>query len=52
VGNLQLAVPFLSESRDKAHFNWNFCPFLQDVSKIALLIKAFLMSLICSWNRT
>jgi hypothetical protein len=48
VGNYQLAVPFISERHGKAQFNLNFCPFLQDVSKIALLIKALLVSLLCS----
>jgi len=40
VGKFQLAVPFISEIHAKAQFNWNFCPSLQDVSKIVLLIKA------------
>jgi len=50
VGNFQLAVRFTSESH-KAQLNWNFCQSLQDVSKTALLIKAFVMSLVRSWNR-
>jgi len=39
-------------SYEKAQFNWNFCPCLQDVSKTALVMKSLLVSLICSWNRT
>jgi hypothetical protein len=46
VGNWQLAVCFISESHDKAQFNWNFCSYLQDVSKTALLIKALLVSVV------
>ena len=33
--NFQPAVPFLSESHDKAQFSWDFCRCLKDVSKPA-----------------
>jgi hypothetical protein len=49
--NFLLAVCFTPEGHDKAQFSWNFCPSLQDVSKTALLVKALLVSLICSWYR-
>jgi len=39
VGNFQLAVWFISESRAKARFNWNFCPCLQDVRKSSFLSR-------------
>jgi len=32
--------------------NWNFCPCLEDVSKTAWLIKALLVSLMCTYYRT
>ena len=31
VRNFQVVVHFTLESHDKAQFNWNFCPCLQDV---------------------
>ena len=48
VGNFQLAVGFLSESHDDEQFSWNFCSCLQDISYSALLMKALLVSLMCS----
>jgi hypothetical protein len=52
VSNFQLAVCIVSASHAKAQFNRNFCPFLQDVSKTALLIKALLVASLCSQNGT
>jgi hypothetical protein len=52
VVNWQLAVGFVSESHDKAQLNWSVCGYLQDVSKTAFVIKALLVCLMCTWNRT
>jgi hypothetical protein len=48
VVNWQLAVGFVLESHDKAQLNWSICLCLQDVSKTAFLIKALLVSLMCT----
>jgi hypothetical protein len=41
VGNWQLAVCFISESHDKAQFNWNIYPCLQVVRKNAFAYEGF-----------
>jgi hypothetical protein len=40
LGHFQLAVPFISESHDKAQFSRNFCRCLKDVSRPADITPA------------